>query len=707
MLRRRRASCLAIAAVAACLGLNAAAMAQPVFISEVFVNPPSTDNGFEAIEITGTPNANLDGWFIAIVDGDSTSSGVVKLNISLSGRVIGANGVLLLRDAAIVLQPAPAATTTVIVMDFVPDIENGSQTYILGTGSFPPVGTDLDVENDGTLDAPLSNVTVIDAVAYTDGGGSDSQYADDFGFPSGNLGNVSPAALYRVLEFGNTPLNWAGGGINGSNPGPYNWSTFNFGWQGVGISDPTLRTLDLGTMNYAYDSSVSGACCMPNGSCVIMTLNTCGAQGGLFQGEIDCSLAKCPQPEGACCFSDNTCTITNAIICGAQGGTYQGDNTSCTPYPCPQPQGACCYGDGTCEIAGDLDCATAGGVFNGEGTACDAVQCVPAAAGDLYISEILFNVPGEDQRTESIEIVGPPDFSLDGWLFLVIEGDVDSSTGVGVLDQVISLRGLRTGGNGILLIRDSSIELLPAPADGTNVVVMKFEPDIENGSNTFVLGYGRLASTRGTDLDTNNDGTIDVPQGGFTPVDAVAYQDGEAASLEYGDDFGGENLGMVSKSTPSALYRIITTTFVPYSWAGGLLTGKAEGPFHWAPESNFGWSEVGIKDPSTRTLDLGTLNFTFKEPTGGCCLANGECIIVSARGCVAQSGVYKGDETSCTVVKCKRPCRCDWNESGDLNSQDFFDFLVAFFAGDADFNQSGATNSQDFFDFVSCFFIGC
>jgi hypothetical protein len=54
-------------------------------------------------------------------------------------------------------------------------------------------------------------------------------------------------------------------------------------------------------------------------------------------------------------------------------------------------------------------------------------------------------------------------------------------------------------------------------------------------------------------------------------------------------------------------------------------------------------------------------------------------------------------------------CPADFNLDGSVESQDFFDYLAAFFAGDpsADYTGEGVVNSQDFFEFLAAFFGGC
>jgi len=54
-------------------------------------------------------------------------------------------------------------------------------------------------------------------------------------------------------------------------------------------------------------------------------------------------------------------------------------------------------------------------------------------------------------------------------------------------------------------------------------------------------------------------------------------------------------------------------------------------------------------------------------------------------------------------------CSADINNDGVVSSQDFFDFISAFFSNNtlADFNSDGTITSQDFFDFIAAFFAGC
>ena len=195
-------------ALASTLAAGSAASAQAV-LSEVFLNPPGSDNGFESVEVTGQPNMSLAGWFFVVIEGGAVSSGAVgtvDVSVDLSALSLGTNGVGLVRDSATFFNPLPEPGTNTIVFDFNPDIENGSNTYILGFGIAPSVGTDLDVDNDGFLDpGAFAGFTVVDAVAYLESP-TEFQYAGQLGGTDlgqlqaiSGIGPFTPDALYRVL----------------------------------------------------------------------------------------------------------------------------------------------------------------------------------------------------------------------------------------------------------------------------------------------------------------------------------------------------------------------------------------------------------------------------------------------------------------------------------------------------------------------------
>lgn len=85
----------------------------------------------------------------------------------------------------------------------------------------------------------------------------------------------------------------------------------------------------------------------------------------------------CPQVSlpGACCFPDGSCIVETVGDCLGHGGIHQGEGTTCLPNPCPQPIGACCLQDLTCVDVIAAECASLGGTFLGLGIPCDPNPC--------------------------------------------------------------------------------------------------------------------------------------------------------------------------------------------------------------------------------------------------------------------------------------------------------------------------------------------
>jgi hypothetical protein len=327
-------------------------------------------------------------------------------------------------------------------------------------------------------------------------------------------------------------------------------------------------------------------------------------------------------------------------------GTPGTANLVCPPaYACGTPKGPSCF-----DPHGGLGCSDAScceSVCQIDVTCCEVswdascaeqatLNCfIPAEPPAVEISEIRIDQQGND-NDEYFEIVGEPNTLLNGLTYVVIGDSGTGATGdlSGRIEYIQSLNGNRISEDGFFLaLGEPSTQFASQRDIGLSLPSNNFE-NSDNVTHMLVWGF---TGTLNQDLDTNNDGVLDI-----TPwtniIQSVAF--------------------IESAATPP------------------VGTGYAYGDVRVGPDSgNFVPSQLAYC-PSTSAWTIGTFAVNAKT--------------VDSPG-VANFGCdYTGPA-----------CPADFNSDGIVDSSDLGTLLSAWGTAGGDTNGDGTTDSADLGDLLS------
>lgn len=200
----------------------------------------------------------------------------------------------------------------------------------------------------------------------------------------------------------------------------------------------------------------------------------------------------------------------------------------------------------------------------------------------LVINELKVNVPEDEHRKQFIELKGKASETLKHVYLVVLDGDENGDEEKpfedwGHVDYVRPLSGVKVGKNGLVLIKNPGEYNDEADPETTLIhdeTIRNYDEDedgeafkdgiLEHDAVTFLLIQSDRPVARGTDLDSDNDGRLELPEGAVM-LDSVGW---EAGGQTYS-----EAVLVQSASDPDAASRFYGNTD-PESreaWANGDL----------------------------------------------------------------------------------------------------------------------------------------
>jgi predicted extracellular nuclease len=199
-----------------------------------------------------------------------------------------------------------------------------------------------------------------------------------------------------------------------------------------------------------------------------------------------------------------------------------------------------------------------GGFIGGDDTPGDPNVCEapPVVAS---INEVRIDQPGTDVD-EYFELAGPAGASLDGLTYLVIG---DGTGGSGVVEEVTDLSGSALAADGLFVAAESTFTL------GTADLVTDL--NFENSDNVTHLLVRDFAGSNGDDLDTDDDGVLDVtPWSEVVDLVALVEEENPPSSTEF--HYGPPSVGPDGSFVPGHVY------WCEFGWQIGAFGGGNDTP---------------------------------------------------------------------------------------------------------------------------------
>lgn len=218
-----------------------------VLLNELKVNPPGPEDApYEFIELLGAPNAVLTNVYLLVIEGNSElNPGTASAVIDLTGAELGASGLLVILGDGHPYS-IPAGTRVLLAPQLSNPggaLGNGSVSFLLVSSPSPIIeGDDLDAGDNGVPEGLPAGTTILDSVAWLDGGNGDRIYS-----PAVLTQRVgTPDAATRLP--GNITANSASAWINADLVGP-DPESLTYAAQGGSAYFPYGTLLTVGSAN--------------------------------------------------------------------------------------------------------------------------------------------------------------------------------------------------------------------------------------------------------------------------------------------------------------------------------------------------------------------------------------------------------------------------------------------------------------------------